>query len=92
MGGVAGSGSGDIFLAFSTVMAESSDSSILTQRMVHDQRINPLYEATVQATEESIINAVLAAERMTGVDYYKVTALPHDQVRLILTRYSRITR
>jgi L-aminopeptidase/D-esterase-like protein len=92
MGGVAGSGSGDIFLAFSTVPAESSDSSILTQRMVHDQRINPLYEATVQATEESIINAMLAARTMTGVDYYKVTALPHDQLKAVLTRYNRLTR
>jgi D-aminopeptidase len=92
MGGVAGSGSGDIFLAFSTVPAESSNSSILTQRMVHDQRINPLYEATVQATEESIINAMLAAETMTGADYYQVTALPHAQVRSILARYNRVAR
>lgn len=90
MGGAAGSGSGDIFLAFSTVPAESSDSIILTQRMVHDQRINPLYEATVQATEESIINAMLAARTMTGADYYRVTALPHDQLRTILARYNRI--
>lgn len=91
MGGVAGSGSGDIFLAFSTVPAESSDSSILTQRMVHDQRIGPLYEATVQATEESIINAMLAARTMTGADYYKVTALPHDQLKTVLARYNRLT-
>lgn len=92
MGGVAGSGSGDIFLAFSTVPAESSDSSILTQRMVHDRRINPLYEAAVQATEESIINAMLAARTMTGADYYKVTALPHDQLRTILARYNRLVQ
>ena len=89
MGGVAGSGSGDIFLAFSTVPAESSDSAILTQRMVHDQRINPLYEATVQATEESIINAMLAARTMTGADYYRVSALPHDQLRAVLARHNR---
>jgi D-aminopeptidase len=92
MGGVAGSGSGDIFLAFSTVPAESSDSSILTQRMVHDQRINPLYEATVQATEEAIINTMLAARTMTGADNYRVTALPHDQLRTILARYNRVAR
>lgn len=92
MGGAAGSGSGDIFLAFSTVPAESSGSAILTQRMVHDQRINPLYEATVQATEESIINAMLAARTMTGADDYRVTALPHDQLRALLARYNRLAR
>ncbi len=91
-GGVAGSGSGDIFLAFSTVPAESSDSSILTQRMVHDRRINTLYEATVQATEESILNAMLAARTMTGANYYRVTALPHEELRSVLARYNRLTR
>jgi D-aminopeptidase len=92
MGGAAGSGSGDIFLAFSTLQAESSDSPILTQRMVHDRLINPLYEATIQATEESIINAMLAARTMTGADYYRVTALPHDQLKTVLARYNRLAK
>jgi D-aminopeptidase len=91
MGGVAGSGSGDIFLAFSTSPAEPSDSTILRQPMLNDQRINPLYEATVQATEESIINAMLAAKTMTGANDLRVTALPHDQLRAILTRNNRKT-
>ncbi|MEO8296125.1 MAG: P1 family peptidase [Gemmatimonadota bacterium] len=90
MGGVAGSGSGDIFLAFSTSPAEPSDSSILMEPMLSDQRINAVYEATVQATEESIINAMLAAKTMTGANDLKVTALPHDQLRAILARYNRV--
>jgi D-aminopeptidase len=90
VGGVAGSGSGDIFIAFSTVPAEPTDSSILTQRMVHDQRINPLYEGTVQASEEAIINAMLAAQTMTGANYLKVSALPHDQLRSILASYNLV--
>ncbi|MEO8200536.1 MAG: P1 family peptidase [Gemmatimonadota bacterium] len=92
MGGVAGSSSGDIFLAFSTRSAEPSDSTILLQPMLNDQRINGLYEATVQATEESIINAMLAARTMTGANDLKVTALPHDQVRALLSKYHRSVR
>jgi D-aminopeptidase len=59
---------------------------------VHDRLINPLYEATIQATEESIINAMLAAQTMTGVDYYRVSALPHDQLKTVLARYNRLAR
>lgn len=92
MGGVASSGSGDIFLAFSTASAEPSDSTILLQPMLNDQRINGLYEATVQATEESIINAMLAAKTMTGANDLKVTALPHNQLRAILARHNRLAQ
>ena len=91
MGGIAGSGSGDIFLAFSTARLPPADSTnLLTLRAVDDNRINPLYEATVQATEEAIINAMLAAETMTGANYYKVPALPHDQLRAVLAKYGRL--
>ena len=55
-------------------------------------RINPLFEATVQATEESIINALLAADTMTGADDLRVTALPHDRLREILRKYNRLNR
>lgn len=88
MGGVAGSSSGDLFLAFSTAPAEPGDGTILIHRMVHDNAINPLYSATVQATEEAIINAMLAAETMVGADDLKVTALPHDQVRAAMQRHN----
>ncbi len=87
-----GSGSGDIFLAFSTAPAEPTDSTILNERMVHDLYINPLYQATVEATEEAIINAMLAARTMTGADDLKVTALPHDQLKAILARHNLLMR
>ena len=49
-----------------------------------------MYEATVQATEEAIINAMLAAKTMTGADYYRVPALPHDRLRAVLRKYGRL--
>ena len=52
--------------------------------------MNPLFEATVQATEEAIINALVAAETMTGVDNHRVIALPHDRLREVLKKYNRL--
>jgi L-aminopeptidase/D-esterase-like protein len=60
--------------------------------MFDDQRIDPVYEATVQATEEAIINAMLAAQSMTGADYLRVPALPHDRLRAVLEKYRRLRR
>ena len=91
MGGIAGSGSGDIFLAFSTAPIPAGDARHeIGVRAVDDDYINPLYEATVQATEEAIINALLAARTMTGVDDYRVPALPHDALRALLAKYGRL--
>jgi D-aminopeptidase len=92
MGGIAGASSGDLFLAFSTARTGSPDSSGVTSvRMLDDERINPVYEATVQATEEAIINALLAAKTMTGADYLRVPALPHDRLRMVLRKYGRLS-
>jgi L-aminopeptidase/D-esterase-like protein len=52
--------------------------------------MNPLFEATVQATEEAIVNALVAAETMTGRDGHKVIALPHDRLREVLKKYNRL--
>jgi L-aminopeptidase/D-esterase-like protein len=52
--------------------------------------MDPLFTATVEATEEAIINAMLAAETMTGADYRRSWALPHDQVKRILAKYNRL--
>jgi D-aminopeptidase len=91
MGGISGAGSGDLFLAFSTAKTGSSDSTGVAQvRMLSDERIDPVYEATVQATEEAIINALLAATTMTGANYLRVPALPHDRLRSVLKRYGRL--
>ncbi|MFL5402436.1 MAG: P1 family peptidase [Gemmatimonadales bacterium] len=91
MGGISGAGSGDLFLAFSTGSTGTPDSAgVNSIRMLDDARIDPVYEATVQATEEAIINALLAAKTMTGADYLRVPALPHDRLREVLQRYGRL--
>jgi L-aminopeptidase/D-esterase-like protein len=91
MGGISGAGSGDLFLAFSTAKTGSSETSGVAQvSMLSDERIDPVYEATVQATEEAIINALLAATTMTGADYLRVPALPHDRLRSVLKKYGRL--
>jgi L-aminopeptidase/D-esterase-like protein len=93
MGGIAGAGSGDLFLAFSTASTgEPEQSGITSLHMLQDERIDPVYEATVQATEEAIINALLAAETMSGADDLRVPALPHDRLRAILRKYGRLSR
>jgi L-aminopeptidase/D-esterase-like protein len=91
MGGIAGSGSGDLFLAFSTANTGAPDSAgVASVSMLQDERIDPVYEATVQATEEAIINALLAARTMTGADDLRVPALPHDRLRAVLQKYGRL--
>jgi D-aminopeptidase len=91
MGGIAGAGSGDLFLAFSTAAMTSADQRGVTSvPMLADERIDPVYEAAVQGTEEAIINALLAAETMKGADDLVVPALPHDRLRLILRKYGRL--
>jgi L-aminopeptidase/D-esterase-like protein len=93
MGGIAGAGSGDLFLAFSTGKTGAPDrSGVVSVSMLNDERIDPVYEATVQATEEAIINAMLAAQSMTGADYLRVPALPHDRLRAVLEKYGRLRR
>src|SRR6267142_2078215 len=93
LGGVASNSSGDIFIAFSTANPHASrDSGLAQVSMVANDRITPLFEATVQATEEAIVNAMLAAQTMTGADDLTVFALPHDRLREVLKRYNRLTR
>src|SRR3989454_263694 len=91
MGGVGGNSSGDIFIAFSTANPRAAaDTGLAGLAMLPNERITPLFEATVQATEEAIINALLAAETMTGADDLKVTALPPDRLREVLRKYNRL--
>jgi D-aminopeptidase len=92
MGGISGASSGDLFLAFSTgkIDASRDRQGVQPLRMLSDERIDPIYEATVQATEEAIINAMLAAQTMTGADDLRVPAIPHDQLRSILRKYGRL--
>ncbi len=91
LGGVASNSSGDIFIAFSTANARASrDSGLAQVSMVSNDQITPLFEATVQATEEAIVNAMLAARTMTGADDLTVYALPHDRLRAVLRKYGRL--
>jgi L-aminopeptidase/D-esterase-like protein len=58
--------------------------------MVSNEEISPLFDATVQATEEAVINALVAAETMVGVNSHRVIGLPHDRLRDVLRKYNRL--
>jgi D-aminopeptidase len=93
MGGTSGAGSGDLFLAFSTAKTGTPDSlGVKSVPMLDDESIDPVYDATVQATEEAIINALLASKTMTGADFLRVPELPHDRLREVLRKYGRLER
>ena len=83
-GGMATHGSGDLFLAFSTAASELGGGAIRTVRFVPDEDIDPFFEAVVQATEEAILNSMVANEAMTGRDGNFVPALPHAVVKAAL--------
>ncbi|MGH7677062.1 MAG: P1 family peptidase [Gemmatimonadaceae bacterium] len=90
MGGFGNNSSGDIFVAFSTANARfASDTATATVRMMPNARLGPLFNATMQATEVAIVNALLAAETMTGINDFRVHAMPLDRVRAIMAKYGR---
>lgn len=90
-GSVSGNGSGDLFLAFSTANPDAAKSEgVAKLDMLPNDEINPVFEATVQATEEAIINALVAAEPMTGQGGHHVPALPHDELKQVLEKYRRL--
>jgi L-aminopeptidase/D-esterase-like protein len=91
MGGLGEDSSGDIFLAFSTSNPGASrDSAPPPLAMLPNERINPLFEAAVSATEEAIVNAMLAAETMTGADGNRVFALPADRLLKAMRKHGRM--
>ena len=91
-GSISSNGSGDIFVAFSTANREaaSEEAPAADARVLANGRLNPLFAATVEATEEAIINALVAAETMTGANDVTVHALPHDRLREVLRKYGRL--
>lgn len=92
-GSYSGDGSGDIFIAFSTANSGAAQSKGLRQlTMLPNDQINPIFLATVQATEEAVVNAMIAAETMTGVNGRTVIALPHDRLREVLKKYNRLAK
>ena len=91
VGGQGTNGSGDIFIAFSTANPTAFQRANFTKvDVLPNDEINPLFEATIQATEEAIINAMVAAETMEGVNGNKSYALPHQLVIDLLKKYNRI--
>jgi L-aminopeptidase/D-esterase-like protein len=91
MGGIGGNGSGDIFIAFSTANASATpDSGLAVATFLPNDALNPAFEAVVDATSEAILNAMLAAETMTGADGYRVYGLPRDRLLAVLRKYGRI--
>jgi L-aminopeptidase/D-esterase-like protein len=91
VGGRGENSSGDIFIAFSTANKEEfgKNEGIANIQMLPNDRINQLFVATVQATEEAIINSMVAAETMTGYRGGTIYALPHDRLQQALKKYNR---
>jgi len=92
-GSYSGDGSGDIFIAFSTANPGAiSPKGTHHIRMLPNGDLDPIFLATVQATEEAVINAMVAAETMTGINNRTVIALPHDRLREVLRKYNRLSK
>ncbi len=90
-GSVSGNGSGDLFIAFSTANAGACRPDRLSDaKLLGNDRLDPIFTAVVQATEESVINALVAAETMTGQSGHRAIALPHDRLQDVLRRYNRL--
>jgi len=92
-GSFSGDGSGDIFIAFSTANpGAASPNGIHDLKMLANEQLNPIFLATVQATEEAVVNAMVAAETMTGANDLTVIALPHNRLREVLKKYNRLAK
>jgi L-aminopeptidase/D-esterase-like protein len=90
-GSTSGNGSGDIFIAFSTANPGAAAADHLVDlKMLPNDLLENVFVSTVQATEEAVINAMVAAVTMTGIENHKVFALPHDKLRQVLKKYNRL--
>ncbi len=93
-GSISGNGSGDLFLAFSTAnetaAGQVAGASVRDAKMLPNDSMDPLFEATVEATEEAIVNAMVASDTMTGIDSRTVIGLPRDQLVKVLGKYNRL--
>ncbi len=81
------SGSGDIFIAFSTANENAFSYDKSTVTLLSDEKIDPIYKAVTQATEEAIVNVLVAAKDMHGRNKNTVYALPHSEIKRILDKY-----
>jgi D-aminopeptidase len=90
-GGVATNGSGDIFIAFSTANpVELRAGSNLSARLLGNEHITPVFKGTVEATEEAIINSMIAARTMTGFRGRTIEAIDHEQLKVVMRKYNRL--
>lgn len=91
-GSISGNGSGDIFIAFSTANSGAASADhVVDLKMLPNDSLDPVFRATVEATEEAVVNAMLAAQDMSGIDDHHVIALPHAALRAVLKKYNRLT-
>ena len=93
LGSYSGNSSGDLILSFSTSPAEVNDEDQDKPspiEAVANASIDPLFEATTQATEEAIVNALVAARTMTGANGARYFGIPHGELRAILKHYNRL--
>ncbi len=92
-GSYSGDGSGDIFISFSTANPGAvNPKGTRSITMLPNGDLDPIFLATVQATEEAIVNAMIAADTMTGINGHTVIALPHDRLREVLMKYNRLAK
>jgi L-aminopeptidase/D-esterase-like protein len=101
LGAIEGDGSGDIFLAFSTANPGADegnsepppldDPNTRVERL-QSWKMNPLFSAVIQGTEEAVINSMVAARTMVGADNWKVSALPHDQLQAVLKAHGMLAK
>jgi len=92
-GSTSGNGSGDIFIAFSTANSGAAGAEqVVDLKMLPNDLLEHVFASTVQATEEAVINAMVAAETMTGIENHRVIALPHDRLREVLKKYNRLSQ
>jgi D-aminopeptidase len=92
-GSVAGNSSGDLFVAFSTANPKAAQKEgTVGLEMLPNDRMGPLFEATVGATEEAVMNALVAGRTMRGNEGHEVLGLPHEKVREILRRHGLLAR
>jgi len=91
-GSISGNESGDIFIAFSTANpGAAAEGHVVDLKMLPNDSLDPVFRATVEATEEAVVNAMVAAHDMVGVDDHRVNALPHEQLQAVLKKYNRLS-
>jgi D-aminopeptidase len=90
MGSFAGNGSGDLFIAFSTAPATDASKALNGAKFVKNDSLDPIFRGVVEATEEAIVNAMVAAEDMTGYEGHAAKAIDHDALVKVLKDYNRL--